>query len=80
MTTFEKLKDILAEQFVAKAKYIHPETPLADFGADSLDNMELTLLIDDEFGIDLPDGALMECETVSDLAAKIDHLTTDQKQ
>lgn len=38
-----------------------------DLGADSLDTIELIMLIEDEFGIEVPDHAVDNVDTVEDL-------------
>ncbi|MDR0858109.1 MAG: acyl carrier protein [Oscillospiraceae bacterium] len=48
-----KLFAIIAEQFDRNVSELTPETNLREeFGADSLDLVELTLAIEDEFGLD----------------------------
>lgn len=46
-----------------------------DLGADSLDAVELEMAIEDEFGVDVPDGHLSDDGiTVGDLIAKVSAL------
>lgn len=37
-----------------------------DFGADSLDQVELVMAFEEEFGIEIPDGACKNLVTVAD--------------
>jgi acyl carrier protein len=37
-----------------------------DLGADSLDQVEVIMALEDEFGIDIPDDDVMEIKTVGD--------------
>ena len=48
---FEKIASILAEQFGVDADTISMETSFEDLGADSLDVVEVTMALDETFGI-----------------------------
>lgn len=49
---FDKLKEIIAEQFTVDENSITMDTSLADdLGADSLDVVELTMALEEEFDI-----------------------------
>ena len=48
---FEKIAKILAEQFGVAADSISMDTSFEDLGADSLDVVEVTMALDEEFGI-----------------------------
>jgi len=45
---------------------------VADLGIDSLGVMEIVAAIEDRFGLNIPDEALREVETVADVAAAIE--------
>jgi acyl carrier protein len=51
---------IQEEQVVGKAKWTD------DLGADSLDQVELIMAVEDEFGIEIPDEEAESIRTVSD--------------
>ena len=72
----EKLKEILAEQFMVDADSITMVTSFADdLGADSLDIVETAMAIEEQFGIpELPEDALPGLQTVGDVVNYISNL------
>ena len=66
----EKILDMIAEQFLLERDEISAETAfVADLGADSLDVVELTMALEEEFSLpDTPEEALSEIVTIGDLA------------
>ena len=56
MSTFEKVRDILAEQFEIDPSEITLYTNIIDdIGADSLDIVELIMAVEDNYGISIND-------------------------
>mgnify|MGYP005776547463 FL=1 len=49
---FEKTAALLAEQFSVDADTITMETTFEELGADSLDIVELTMAVEEEFGLE----------------------------
>ena len=76
---FEKLQELIAEQFTAQKDTVTMGTSFTDdLGADSLDIVELTMAIEEEF--DLPEMAeedLSELLTVGDVVRYISEKTDD---
>jgi acyl carrier protein len=69
---FETMKQHLEGRGV-EAELITPDAHLArDLGLDSLDTVELTLGLEEKYGIEIPDTELEDLETVSDAVALID--------
>ncbi|MEQ2456142.1 acyl carrier protein [Flavonifractor hominis] len=65
---FEKIAALLAEQFSVDADSITMETTFEDLGADSLDIVELTMAVEEEFGLeDMDEDDLSGIATVADL-------------
>ena len=65
---FEKLAALLAEQFSVDADRITMDTTFEDLGADSLDIVEMTITVEEEFGLeDMEDEDLSGIATVADL-------------
>ena len=61
----ERVIDIVAEQLGVDKEKISPETSFVnDLGADSLDQVELVLELEEEFDIDIPDDAAENIQTV----------------
>ena len=67
---FEKLADIVAEQFGVESDTITMETTFeGDLGADSLDIVELSMALEEEFGLEeMNEEDLSGITTVGDLA------------
>lgn len=60
--------DLLVEQLgLADAQQITAETKLADLGADSLDVVEITMAVEEDFSLHIPDeeAAQLEAGTVA---------------
>jgi len=66
---FEKLCAIIAEQFAVSVDSITMDTTfIDDLGVDSLDVVELTMAIEEEFDVpEFDDALIMELVTVGDL-------------
>lgn len=72
--TFEKVKQIIAEQLGIDEGTINMETDLVnDLKADSLDVVELIMEIEQEFEMDIPDEILKEVKTIKDIVEYIDN-------
>ena len=63
---FEKIRDIICELFGVDADEITPETTFESLGAGSLDMIDITMSIEDEFGMECPDEALFGFVSVAD--------------
>lgn len=65
---FEKLAALLSEQFGVDVDSITMDTSFEDLGADSLDIVEMTMAVEEEFGLeDMDEEDLSGISTVSDL-------------
>ena len=66
---FEKLTELLAEQFSVEADNISMETSFEnDLGADSLDLVELSMALEEEFGgEEMSEEDVARVKTVGDL-------------
>ncbi len=70
---FEKVRALLAEQFDKDEDEITLDTDIAeDFGADSIDVVDLLMSLEDEFSIEIPDEAIESIKTVGDLVNYIE--------
>jgi acyl carrier protein len=71
--TFERVKKIIVEQLGVEESEVTPEASITeDLGADSLDQVELVMAFETEFGIDIPDEEAEQINTVGDAVKKID--------
>ena len=65
---FEKLAAVLSEQFGVDVDSITMDTSFEDLGADSLDIVEMTMAVEEEFGLeDMDEEDLSGISTVADL-------------
>ena len=71
---FDKLKEILAEQFEVGPQSITLDTDIIDeLGADSLDLVDLLMSLEDEFNIaEVPDEVIEKVRTVGQLVSYIE--------
>jgi acyl carrier protein len=64
----KRITTIIAEQLGIEESMVTPQAKLADdLGSDSLDEIELVMAIEDEFGIELTDEDAEKCATVQDV-------------
>lgn len=61
----ERVIDIVAEQLGVEKEKVSEETSFVnDLGADSLDQVELVMELEEEFDINIPDDAAEKIQTV----------------
>ncbi len=69
---FEKVKAIVIKHLEAPADKVTDKASfIDDLGADSLDNVELVMAFEEEFGIEIPDDAAERIQTVGDAVSFI---------
>jgi len=72
----ERVRNIIVEQLaVEKSKVVDDASIVDDLGADSLEMVQIVMLIEDEFGIAIPDQPAEEILTVRDA---IDYVVASQ--
>ena len=73
--TFEKLRKLLAEQLnMAPEKITLESRIIDDLGADSLDVVEMLMVLEDEFNITVNDDESVNLKTVGDIVNLISSL------
>lgn len=74
MNTIEdRVKNIITEQLGCVNADLKPETKLVDdLGADSLDEVELVMALEDEFEFEIPDD---DAERVKTVQQAVDYIT-----
>ncbi len=66
-STAEKVKEIVVNQLGVSPDQATPEAKfIEDLGADSLDQVELIMALEEEFGADIPDEDAEKLTTVGD--------------
>ena len=66
MSTFERVQKIICEQLEIDSHLV------TDLGADSLDLVDLSMSIEEEFNLEVPDDVLDHVRTVGDIVKFID--------
>ena len=69
MLTIETLKELAKEIEMLKEKIenIDPQKDLASQGVDSLDTLSLLLLIQEKYGVQIPDEDIPKLTTLNDI-------------
>ena len=71
-----KVKEIIVEQLSVNADDVVPAAKfIEDLGADSLDQVELVMALEEEFDLDIPDE---EAEKLVTVGAAIDYINSKQ--
>lgn len=69
----EKVKQIIAEQLGVDEGEVTPSASFVDdLGADSLDQVELVMALEEAFGVEIPDEDAEKIRTVQDAIDYID--------
>jgi acyl carrier protein len=67
MNVDEKIKKIIAEQLAVNEDEVKPDASFVDdLGADSLDQVELVMALEEEFNIEISDEDAEKIRTVND--------------
>jgi acyl carrier protein len=67
MTIEERVKNVIIEQLGVSADEVVPEASFVDdLGADSLDLVELVMVLEEVFGREIPDEDAEKIQTVQD--------------
>jgi len=68
----ERVKEIIVEQLGVDASMVVMDASFVnDFGADSLDTVELVMALEEEFDLEIPDEAAEKMDTVGKAVAYI---------
>ena len=71
--TFDRVKKIVVEQLGVEENEVTSEASITDdLGAGSLDQVDLVMAFETEFGIDIPDEEAEKIKTVGDAVQKIE--------
>ena len=74
--SLEKVKKLLAEQLNIAPESIDVNSKvIEDLGADSLDVVEMLMVLEDEFNVTVSDEESMQLKTVGDIVSLIDSKT-----
>ena len=70
---FDEVKELVAEQLDVDASEVVAEANIQDdLGADSLDVVDLSMSLEEEFEVEIPDDAAKNIKTVGDIVKYIE--------
>lgn len=73
MSTFERVQKIICEQLEIDSHLVTEDVSISgDLGADSLDLVDLSMSIEEEFNLEVPDDVLDHVRTVGDIVKFIE--------
>lgn len=73
MSTFERVQKIICEQLEIDSHLVTEDASISgDLGADSLDLFDLSMSIEEEFNLEVPDDVLDHVRTVGDIVKFIE--------
>lgn len=73
MSTFERVQKIICEQLEIDSHLVTEDASISgDLGADSLDLVDLSMSIEKEFNLEVPDDVLDHVRTVGDIVKFIE--------
>ena len=65
---FENVRDMIVSTLSCEAEQVHPETNLfEDLEADSLEAVELSMALEEAFGVGIADEDMTQVKTVADI-------------
>lgn len=74
-TVEERVKQVVITQLEVKEEDITPESSFTgDFGADSLDTVELVMALEEEFGTEIPDE---DAEKITTIQEAVDYINNN---
>ena len=74
----QKVKKIIVEQLTVNPDQVTPDAKFVeDLGADSLDNVELIMALEEEFNLEVPDEEAEKLQSVGDV---IKYIEANQKE
>ena len=74
-TVAEKVKEIVVNQLGVSPDQVVPEAKfIEDLGADSLDQVELVMALEEEFGADIPDEDAEKLASVGDAIKYVENV------
>lgn len=73
MVGIDKVRELLASQLNISADEITEEKEIVkDLGADSLDIVEMLMMLEEEYNVTIPDEETVDIKTVGDIVRVLD--------
>ena len=67
----QRVRDIFAKQFGPYRDVVTDDTTWESLGGDSLDQVELIMAVEDEFGIEIPDEEMAKLHSAAQFIAYV---------
>ncbi|HLD29982.1 MAG TPA: acyl carrier protein [bacterium] len=78
-TTEERVKKVICDQLGVEAEQVTPAAHFVnDLGADSLDQVELVMAFEEEFGLEISDEEAQKLDTVAKVVEYVKSKTGEQ--
>jgi len=75
-TTEERVKKVICDQLGVESEQVTPEAHFVnDLGADSLDQVELVMAFEEEFGLEISDDEAQKLDTVAKVVEYVKNKT-----
>lgn len=75
--TFQRVKEIVVEQLGVEEEQVTMEASfINDLGADSLDQVELVMALEEAFGVEIPDE---DAEKIATVGKAVDYIDSHKK-
>lgn len=74
MDILERLCEIISERFDIEKSSIGEDTTFSELDIDSIDLVDLVMVVEDEYGIEISDEALENVSSVGEVAALVESL------
>lgn len=79
MEVFEEVRDVVVEQLSVAPDAVKIDSKIIeDFGADSLDVVELVMALEEKFGIEIPDSEAEKLISIKDVVTYIENLNKNK--
>lgn len=80
MTVEERLRNLVADHLGLDEDKITPVSLFVDdLGADSLDEIELLMIVEDEFGVEIADADAEKIKAFVEALALVEKLTSEKR-
>ncbi len=75
---FEKIKTILVDNFSVPEDQVTREATVQDLDLDSLDLVEMTMMVEEEIGVEIEDEEVADVETIQDMLELLEKKTEEE--
>lgn len=77
---FSNVRQTIVSQFDMEPTAIEPATSFTELGIDSIERVDLTLQLEKQFGVQLPDQRVKTCKTIGELVDLVQTISEKQAE